>query len=215
MVAHPPRLPDAKSRFNSARCFAMAGSTLERDIAAANAREDGLQAVVIVLRDRVELVVVAAGALDRQPLEGVEDGGDDVVAVEVTADFAVDRVLADVAQRALVPRPGREKAQGRDEFWLVREEDICGDLFLHETGIGCIRVEGTDQVVAITPGVRPDAVLVVAVRLGEVDGVHPESRHPLTVCGRGQKSIDESLVCIEPGVGRRTRQLRWEWGEDQ
>ena len=34
-------------------------------------REHGLQAVVVLLRDRVELVVVALGALDRQAEERV------------------------------------------------------------------------------------------------------------------------------------------------
>ncbi len=37
---------------------------------------------------------------------------DHVVAVDVVADLAIDAVIANVAQRALVPRPGGEHAQG-------------------------------------------------------------------------------------------------------
>ena len=44
---------------------------------------------------------------------------------------------------------------------------------LDEPGIGSVAVERLDQIVAIRPGVGPDAVLVVAVGLGEVDKVHP------------------------------------------
>ena len=42
----------------------------------------------------------------------------------------------------------------------------------------------------------PDAILVVAMRLGEVDQVDPVSRPPLAMVRAGQQAIDQPLVGI-------------------
>ena len=54
------------------------------------------------------------------------------------SDLAVDRVFADIAQRTLVPRPGRNHAQRDRCFRLPRKENIAGDLFL-DAGSGPVQ----------------------------------------------------------------------------
>ena len=155
-------------------------------VGAVHAREDRLQRVVVGLRDRVELVVVTAGALDGGAGEGLHHRRDHVVAVEVAADLSVDGVLANVAQRTLIPRAGGNEAQGHGCLRVVRIKHIPGDLLLHESSIGLVGVEGGDEIIAVGPGVRADAVLVVTVRFREMGCVHPMARPALAVTGRGQ-----------------------------
>ncbi len=59
--------------------------------------EDRLQGVVIGLWDGIELVVVAAGAVDGQD-KVPHDVGDDVVAIEIPTDFSIERIFADISQ---------------------------------------------------------------------------------------------------------------------
>ena len=153
-------------------------------------------------------MVVAAGALHREPLERVHHRREDVVAVEVAADFAVDRVFADVAERAFIPRPRREETQSRREFRLLGKQYIGGDLFLGELRKRCVRVERADEVVAVAPGVGPHAILIVAVRLGEMHEVHPLPGHAFAVVRRREQLVDEFLVGLRRGVVQERVDLR-------
>ena len=66
--------------------------------------EKGEQAVVVLLRDRVDLVVVAAGAVDRQAEERLAGGGDEVIEPVVPRLHAVGRLV--------VPEPEPVEAGG-------------------------------------------------------------------------------------------------------
>src|SRR6185295_16511218 len=68
-------------------------------------------------------------------------------------------------------------------------------------------VERLDQPVAVGPRVRTLAVLVVAVRLGEVDEVHPLARPALAVARAREQPVDHALVCAGCFVGEERRLL--------
>src|SRR5205814_394564 len=74
--------------------------------------EDGLEAVIVALGDRVELVVVAAGAMGRQADEGGHRVGQHVVAVEQPRLLLVHRPLAQLDVADEVPRPRGDEARG-------------------------------------------------------------------------------------------------------
>ena len=78
-------------------------------VAAIDAREDGLEAVIVGLRDRVELVVVAAGAVDGHADEGRHRAGDHVVAVEQPGLELVDGPFAQLDVADEVPRAGGDE----------------------------------------------------------------------------------------------------------
>src|SRR5262249_15280415 len=103
----------------------------------------------------------------------------------------------------LVPRSCREEASGDGRPRVAGEEDIAGNLFADEASIRPVVIEGPDQVVAIWPGVLARAVLVVAVRLGEVDNVHPVSRPALAVSRRCEETLDDALIGIGTLVGEK------------
>ena len=81
-----------------------------------------------------------------------------------------------------------------------------------EPGVGLVAVEGRDHVIAIGPGIGPDAVLVVSMGLGEVDDVHPVPRPSARRNGgspagdrraaRRRRATGSSRnAAISPGVG--------------
>ena len=169
-------------------------------VGAVDGREDRLEAVVVLLRDRVELVVVALGAVDREAHERADGVGDEVVAVEVPGDLAVDLRLGQLGVADEVPRPGGEEPERLDAVRRAGEQHVAGDLLLHEPRVRLVGVERADDVVAVRPGVRPRLVLVVAVRLAEVDDVEPVPRPPLAVVRRREQPVDQLLVRVRGRV---------------
>ena len=183
---------------SSARCVATVGSAIVGPVGAVDGREHRLQAVVVFLRDRVELVVVALGAVDRQAHERADGVGDQVVAVEVAGDLAVDLGFRQLGVADEVPRAGGEEAERLDAVRRAGEEHVAGDLLLHEPRVRLVGVEGADDVIAVGPGVGPRLVLVVAVRLAEVDDIEPVPRPALAVV-RARRAVDRPASRKRPG----------------
>ena len=170
-----------------------------------------LQCIVLGLVDRIEFMVVTAGALDRDAGESLHHGRDHVVAVEVAANLPVDRVLADVPQRTFIPRPGGNEAERYRRLRIVREEHVACDLFLHELRVGLVGVEGGDEVITIWPGVGADAILVVAVRFCEVNCVHPMPRPALAVTRCREQAVHDTLVCLRRLIREKRVNLLRRW----
>ena len=109
-------LTSASFDFNSAsrRDALLGGRRPQRAIAMLDAREHGRHAIIIALRQRIEFVIVAAGAIQRQSERGGGDRIDDVV------EFVGPGAAAQVGRLGLVadlvPRPGAQKSQGRDRL---------------------------------------------------------------------------------------------------
>ena len=160
--------------------------------------EHCLQRVMIDLWNGIKLVVVAPRTLNRGAVENRHHRADHVITVHIPAELPVQRVLADVPQGTLVPRPGRHHAQGHRGLGSVGKQHIPGHLLLDEPPIGAIGVEGLDEIVPIRPGLFPDAILIVAMGFCEVNGIHPVTRPPFAVPGRTKQSIHLTLI----GLGR-------------
>ncbi len=169
--------------------------------------EHSLECVVILLSDGIELVVVAAGAVRRDAGERRHHVRHDVVAVDVTANLAIEGVLADVAQGTFIPGTRRQKTEGRDAFGFVREEGVGGDLFLDEAVVGPVLVERVDDVFAVAPGGFSGTILVVSVGFGEMNDVEPVPGPAFAVTGGGQQAIDPTLHGVGGGVLLKFRDL--------
>ena len=101
--------------------------------------EDAVERVVVVGRDRVELVVVAAGAGDRQAHQAA---GDDV-----------DPVVDDVVRVVHEAPAERQEAHRRQRPAVVAwAELVGGELLDHEPVVGQVLVERADDVVAVGAG---------------------------------------------------------------
>ncbi len=153
------------------------------------AGEDALERVVIGGGDRVVLVVVAAGAGDRQAEEAASQGIDAV------------GVLVELVAVAVIDRPAGKEAQGRqavEALGFGTVEPVAGNLLEDESVIGHVAVEGPDQPVAIAEPVRVEPGLErVGLVLAVTGHVEPVTAPALAIVGRGQQPIDQPIV----GVG--------------
>ena len=98
------------------------GANERLNLRLAAAREDAVQRVVILRRDRIELVIVAARAGDRQAEEALRHDVDAVVddVVLHSLEPLADREEAERGEVARVLRPGGELVRRE----LLRDEDV-------------------------------------------------------------------------------------------
>ena len=170
--------------------------------------EHGLEAVVILLGDGIELVVVALGALDRQAVEGLEGVDRHVIAVEVAGDFAVELGLGHFGVTDEIPRSGGDESQCFEPVAGSGEQDIPGHLFLNEPGVGLVLIEAANHVIPVRPGVGSGLILVVTVGLTVVNHVEPVSGPAFAVMRRGEQAIHKMLVGQGIGIGHKGFNLR-------
>ena len=134
--------------------------------------KDGLHRIVVPLRHRIELVVVAARTADRQPKKGGPRRVDHV------RQFVLPLHQGQVHIRALhdVIRPRHQESRSD-----VRPQRVARDVLFHELVIRLVLVERLDDVVAKSEGVGPLAICFESVALRKADDVQPMPRHPLAV----------------------------------
>ena len=162
--------------------------------------EEGAERVEVLLRDRVELVIVASGAAHGQ---AEPDGAHGLGAI-LGVDFGV--FLVDDA--AFVGGDVAALEAGGDELIERRVgQQVAGELFDGELVERQVAVEGVDHPVAV----RPDFAVVVdmhAVRVAVAGGVEPVARAVFAVVGRGEVAIHHALV----GVGRSVLEEGFDFG---
>ena len=171
--------------------------------------EHRLQRVVVRLLDRVELVVVAAGAVDREARERRHGCSHHVVAVKQARQLLVLRALAQFSVPDVVPRACRHESRRDQAIRIARPEDIPGNLFADEAGVGLVPVEALDHVVAIRPRVAPRLVLVVAVRLAVVRHIQPVPPPALPVARRGEQAVHQALIGVWRAVAYKRVDFCW------
>ena len=138
-----------------------------------------IERVVIRLRNRIELVIVAAGTATVSPIRPRDHHIDAIV------DDVV-RVVHEVA--ADVRNPSAASVLGSSSGNL-----IGGQLFQHEAVVGQIAIEGIDHVIAV--GERPRVALVfeedVALVVRVTGDVEPVPGPALAVTRRSEQAVDQ------------------------
>ena len=157
--------------------------------------EEREELIKFLLRKRVELVVVAPAALEREPEERRAKGSHAVVDI-VDAVFLLDRAPLVL----LLVKP----AEGRGEQLLVggMREEVARHLPERELVPGEVLVEGLDYPVTPGPHRGPRAVGLEAVAVGVAGEIHPVGGHPLAIPRACQEPVEELFV----GIGRRVGQ---------
>src|SRR5579885_2644567 len=125
------------------------------------AGEHAVQCVVVPHRNRVELVVVAAGAADRQAEQAAADH----------VDAVVDDVVGVVHE---APAQRQEAQRGQRAPVLPQGQPVGGELLDEELVVGQVVVEGADDVVAIGPGPGELSLLEEDIALGVGEAGHVE-----------------------------------------
>ncbi len=170
--------------------------------------EDCLQAVVVLLRNRIEFVIVTPRTLSRQAAKRVEGRRHHVVPVEVPGDLAVDLGLRHFGVANEIPRPCGQKTRGFDSVARVGLQRVARQLLFDKLRVRPIFVERSDQIIAVRPRVRTRLVFVVAVRLAVVHDVEPVTGPALAKMWRSEQAIDELFVSPRIAVGDERFHLR-------
>ena len=103
--------------------------------------------------------------------------------------------------RFIVPDAEAIVSGGDDRVVRHLVKLVAGELLANESIVGFVVVERADDIVAILPSVRLEAVALEAVGLGEADQVEPVAGPLFAEVGRGQERIDQP----RPGIGERRR----------
>ena len=163
-------------------------------------REGREEAIVVGLRDRVELVVVAAGAADRQAQE--RGAGRRGHVVEGVVAGPLDLVLRDLRrEHAGADEPRRRQRERPPLRRQRRGVLVAGELPLHEGVVGQVGVERPDHEVAVVEGERPVVILLEPVALREPRDVEPVPRPALPETLVGQQAIDDLPEGVRRVVG--------------
>ncbi len=152
-------------------------------------------AVVIFLRERVVLVVVALAALNRQPQDSLADA---VHAVEhrlhpelfgIDAPFLVDhRVPQEPRRGDLVSAGARNQ--------------VARDLLDDELVVRKVAVERAGNPIAIEIHLAR-LVFLVTVRIGIPSGVEPDPSPPFAVMRRIKQPLDLSRMGVACAIGQK------------
>ena len=175
-----------------------------RAVGTIHSSKDGLQAVIMLLRVRIEFVIVAARTLDGGTGESVERVAHHFIAINVARDAAVDLGFRNFNVPDEIPRAGGNEAKPKDAVGRAGKERIAGNLFLHKPGVRFVFVERTNNVIAIRPGVGPELVLVIPAGVGVLHHIEPVSAPAFAVARAGEQSIGQcgdGLIAI--GFRRR------------
>ena len=126
--------------------------TGQDEIVLARAGQKRLEAVVILLRNRIVLVVVASSAADAEP---EKRGADDIDALG--QHFVAAR--GDLLIAGVTPnRPEPMKAGGDARLVPVGIHLVAGQLLGDKLVVGLVLVERADDIVAISPSPRQGAI---------------------------------------------------------
>ena len=161
----------------------------ERMLDRSRREEHCLDAVVVLLRNRIELVVVAPRAAHRHAHERQRGRGHQIVEGILPAALAAAQVGADTQESGR-----RHRLVARRSSQVV--ELVSGQLFADELRVRLVLVERVDDVVAVAPAFGAIDVELEAARIGIANEIQPVARPSLAVVRRGEQRVDE----FRPGV---------------
>ena len=159
-------------------------------LAVLHALEGGAQAVVILRRDRVEFVIVAARAVDREAEKRGGRRGDDVVERRGADVRLCDHVL--IAH--IVVRPRDEKRRADFHRGIIPPDHIAREMLGDETVERLVVIQRADDVVAERPGVVRDDIALKARALAKAHDIEPVPAPLLAVVRAGEQFVDEVFI---------------------
>ena len=157
-------------------------------VAVAQAGEHGLHAVVILLENGIELVIMAARAADGEAEHGLAHG----------TDYFIEFILPSRAHGLLVAAdlPGLQRGAGHQKpERCIRAGDIAGQLVANEPVIGQVAVKRGNHPVAIMPGCGAFGVGLKADRFRPTNDIQPMLRPTLAVPRRSQQPVHHGCKC--------------------
>ena len=165
-------------------------------------RKSGGDPVIVFLRQRIELVVVAADAGHREPEKTAPDRRDHVVEL-IIADL-LHRLRRDLSRI----RPRDEESRGTSSGILAGHQFVAGELHADEFIVGHVVIERLDDPVAVVVGPGAEAVELVAAALRVAHHIEPVPSPSLAVALAPEETVDQFRVGIRRSVFQKSLTLR-------
>ena len=175
-------------------------------VALIRAAERRGELIELLLRDRIELVIVAAAAIDGQAQERLADRGDEPFQF-LLAGKRPHGGRAVVVRRQIVG-PSARNPLAMTASGSSGSQHVAGNLPADELVVRHVRVERLDHEVAVLPGVGPKLVALEALALAVANDVEPVPGPALAVVRRVEQPIDQPLVGAGSRVVRQTPRPR-------
>ena len=156
-------------------------------------RKRRVHPVIILRRNRIELVVVTFAATHRHGEKSLADIVNQIVQVDLTRLFLRNHLSS--------PRAHSKQACCDQSFRFVGAKFIARDLLHREFVEWLVLIERPNDVVPVTPGVGPFVVVRKTSGVGITNDVEPMLSLTLAVVLTTQQPIDE----IAPGFFRIVR----------
>ena len=173
--------------------------------------KEGVDAVIVPLRERIVFVIVALRATDRQPEPGDASRVDAIDHVKIEI-LRIDQA-AFVAGHDIAVKAGRDLlVDGR--AW----QKIARDLFDRELVERQVRVERLDDPLAPEPHVA-QRIVMIAARVAVARKIEPGNSQPLAKVRRREQTIHGALNCglriADCGLNKciHLRDRRWQTGQ--
>src|SRR5215471_5843402 len=144
-----------------------------------------LYPVIVALRNRIELMVVAAGALQRETQDAASDRADHVVQVVEAILRVVILAEADLCVLA-------EKARRNQTVRRHVSDLVARDLLAKEYVVRLVVIKCADHIIAIPPRIGTIEVVLEAVGIRITGDVEPVAPPPFAIMRRGQQAVDQS-----------------------
>ena len=162
----------------------LAGVPREREVSFVSVVIEGEELVVLVLGNIVVLVVVTSGAGER---EAEPHGTGSLQAIHARGHAPLLLVGAALGVGQGLPMKCSGQALPGGSAW----EEVARQLLHREPVVRKILVDRVNYPVAITPGVGPRAIFLVAIRIGVTRLVQPMSTPSFTEVGGAKQFIDK------------------------
>ena len=112
-----------------------------RTLSAVDGSKDALQTVIMLLRERIELVIVTSRTLNRDAAKSVQGSGHHVITIKVASDLTIVFCFRNFHVTDEIPGAGSDESQSQNTIGLIREQSIACQLFLHESRVRFVLVE--------------------------------------------------------------------------
>ena len=162
--------------------------------------QEGEDAVVLLLFERIELVVVALRALNGDPEDPLPDRVH-------TVEHGFHPELLRVDSTFLVDHRVAQKAGGDDLVLRRSGQEVARNLLDDELVVGQVAIQSADHPIAIEPDLAL-LVLLESVGVGIARRIQPVPPPAFAVMRRSEESLHLLLVGVPAPVGKEGIDLR-------
>ena len=175
-------------------CFEFGAREQHEVVLFPDVSEERLEAVVVLVQNGIELVIVAAGAAVGHPHEHGTHGVGDVGQGLLAAQF--DNGLVGFVGEVAIEADRNMSVQ------VVGVEFVAGDLLADETVVRLVLIEGLNYVIPIAPDIGTRFIGLETIGIGISRQVEPVPAPALAILRGGEQTVHYFRECVGRVIGQ-------------